>query len=83
MQTMAQHARLSPPPANIEHFTRVSIFTLNLQGTQGLSTQTAPPHNGRIRWAILASASLVMFGNYCAFDKPATLNKPLQDYMAF
>ncbi|GJJ77837.1 hypothetical protein EMPS_10196 [Entomortierella parvispora] len=37
--------------------------------------------SGHIRWAILSAACLVMFGNYYAFDNPASLNKPLQDYM--
>ncbi|KAG0323473.1 hypothetical protein BGZ99_002774 [Dissophora globulifera] len=36
---------------------------------------------GRIRWAILGAACLVMFGNYYAFDNPASLNQPLQEYM--
>ncbi|KFH64337.1 hypothetical protein MVEG_10162 [Podila verticillata NRRL 6337] len=36
---------------------------------------------GHIRWAMLATACFVMFGNYYAFDNPASLNQPLQDYM--
>ncbi|KAJ3106964.1 hypothetical protein HDU97_005245 [Phlyctochytrium planicorne] len=36
---------------------------------------------GNLRWAVLAMACLVMFGNYYAYDLPAALNKPLQDYM--
>ncbi|KAF9437344.1 hypothetical protein BGZ76_001110 [Entomortierella beljakovae] len=40
-----------------------------------------PPASNHIRWAMLASACLVMFGNYYAFDNPAALNQPLQVYM--
>ncbi|KAG0078043.1 hypothetical protein BGZ92_001647, partial [Podila epicladia] len=36
---------------------------------------------GHIRWAMLATACFVMFGNYYAFDNPASLNQPLQEYM--
>ncbi|KAI1317080.1 hypothetical protein EDD11_009063 [Mortierella claussenii] len=45
-------------------------------------THAAPGTDGRrIRWAMLAAACLVMFGNYYAFDNPASLNQPLQEYM--
>lgn len=30
---------------------------------------------------MLATACFVMFGNYYAFDNPASLNQPLQEYM--
>ncbi|KAI9231226.1 MAG: major facilitator superfamily domain-containing protein, partial [Podila humilis] len=48
-----------------------------------------PPHSsspplvrvGRMRWAILASGCLVLFGNYYAYDNPAALNKPLQQHL--
>ncbi|KAI8360280.1 major facilitator superfamily domain-containing protein [Mortierella sp. GBAus27b] len=47
-----------------------------------ISVDTTQPQTGsRVRWAILASACLVMFGNYYAFDNPASLNQPLQEYM--
>ncbi|KAG0327318.1 hypothetical protein BG004_002789, partial [Podila humilis] len=36
---------------------------------------------GRMRWAILASGCFILFGNYYAFDNPAALNQPLQEYM--
>ncbi|KAG0340199.1 hypothetical protein BG000_000451 [Podila horticola] len=36
---------------------------------------------GRIRWAILASGCLVLFGNYYAYDNPAALNQPLQQHL--
>ncbi|KAG0049169.1 hypothetical protein BGZ83_005995 [Gryganskiella cystojenkinii] len=53
--------------------------TLDPQPHVLTSTKTSP--DGRVRWAMLAAACLVMFGNYYAFDNPASLNKPLQDYM--
>ncbi|KAF9581030.1 hypothetical protein BGW38_002102 [Lunasporangiospora selenospora] len=37
--------------------------------------------SGRIRWAMLAATCFVLFGNYYAFDNPASLNQPLQEYM--
>ena len=33
------------------------------------------------RWAILILSGFVLFGNYFAFDLPASLNSPLKDYM--
>ncbi|KAG0281600.1 hypothetical protein BGZ96_001072 [Linnemannia gamsii] len=39
------------------------------------------PQESRIRWAMLGAACLVLFGNYYAFDNPAALNQPLQEYM--
>ncbi|KAF9983024.1 hypothetical protein BGZ75_005522 [Mortierella antarctica] len=47
------------------------------------------PHRSRpvstssshVRWAILATTSTVLLGNYYAFDNPAALNQPLQTYM--
>ncbi|KAG0011022.1 hypothetical protein BGZ81_002434 [Podila clonocystis] len=42
------------------------------------SSSSSPRH---IRWAMLATACFVMFGNYYAFDNPASLNQPLQEYM--
>ncbi|KAI9359596.1 major facilitator superfamily domain-containing protein [Zopfochytrium polystomum] len=35
----------------------------------------------RIRWAVLALACMVMFGNFYAYDLPASLNKPLQSFL--
>ncbi|KAG0098036.1 hypothetical protein BGZ93_001328 [Podila epicladia] len=40
-----------------------------------------PVRVGRIRWAILASGCLVLFGNYYAYDNPAALNQPLQAHL--
>ncbi|KAG0026121.1 hypothetical protein BGZ81_006608 [Podila clonocystis] len=40
-----------------------------------------PARVGRIRWAILASGCLVLFGNYYAYDNPAALNQPLQQHL--
>ncbi|KAJ3110386.1 hypothetical protein HDU96_006652 [Phlyctochytrium bullatum] len=39
------------------------------------------PAIGNLRWAVLAMACLIMFGNYYAYDLPAALNKPLQDFL--
>ncbi|KAF9097669.1 hypothetical protein BGX23_008243 [Mortierella sp. AD031] len=47
-------------------------------------TEASPeprPKESRIRWAILSAACMVLFGNYYAFDNPAALNQPLQEYM--
>ncbi|KAG0371816.1 hypothetical protein BGX24_001123, partial [Mortierella sp. AD032] len=50
--------------------------------TEGSPIQVEPrPNESRIRWAMLAAACLVLFGNYYAFDNPAALNQPLQEYM--
>ncbi|GJJ68892.1 hypothetical protein EMPS_01238 [Entomortierella parvispora] len=89
--------RLSPTPTNVEKLTGASSSTLISEGpdphhsydlseigsSEEVNPSTTPPTtaNRRIRWAILASACFVMFGNYYAFDNPAALNKPLQDYM--
>lgn len=45
------------------------------------SSSLPPIRAGRIRWAILASGCLVLFGNYYAYDNPAALNKPLQQHL--
>jgi len=89
--------RLSPTPTNIEKLAGASACTLinehpdphqsydlreiggREEGNPSMIVPTTT--NRRIRWAILAAACLVMFGNYYAFDNPAALNKPLQDYM--
>ncbi|KAI8622556.1 major facilitator superfamily domain-containing protein [Chytriomyces sp. MP71] len=34
-----------------------------------------------VRWWILALACMLMFGNYYAYDMPAALNKPMQQYL--
>ncbi|KAF9123466.1 hypothetical protein BGW39_008934 [Mortierella sp. 14UC] len=39
------------------------------------------PKESRVRWAMLGAACMVLFGNYYAFDNPAALNQPLQEYM--
>ncbi|KAG0328863.1 hypothetical protein BG000_000291, partial [Podila horticola] len=44
-------------------------------------SSSAPSSPRHIRWAMLATACFVMFGNYYAFDNPASLNQPLQEYM--
>ncbi|KAK3847128.1 MAG: major facilitator superfamily domain-containing protein [Linnemannia gamsii] len=46
------------------------------------STWVPVKTNGSIRWPMLAAACFIMFGNYFAFDNPAVLNKPLQEFMA-
>ncbi|KAJ3305489.1 hypothetical protein HDU76_005004 [Blyttiomyces sp. JEL0837] len=35
----------------------------------------------QVRWTVLLLACMVMFGNYYAYDIPAALNRPLQDYL--
>jgi hypothetical protein len=35
----------------------------------------------RLRWLILFLACMLLFGNYYAFDNPAALNRPLQEYL--
>ncbi|KAG0264164.1 hypothetical protein BG011_007318 [Mortierella polycephala] len=40
-----------------------------------------PQPSDKFRWLMLATGSLIMFGNYYAFDNPASLNQPLQEYM--
>ncbi|KAI7828709.1 major facilitator superfamily domain-containing protein [Gamsiella multidivaricata] len=65
-----------------------STSTLTTEATRDIHysnpIHVVTPHSplgGRVRWAILAAACLVMFGNYYAFDNPASLNQPLQEYM--
>lgn len=48
---------------------------------EGSSSDEPRPKESRIRWAMLGAACLVLFGNYYAFDNPAALNQPLQEYM--
>ncbi|KAF9138841.1 hypothetical protein BGX30_008669 [Mortierella sp. GBA39] len=48
---------------------------------EGFSSDEPRPKESRIRWAMLGAACLVLFGNYYAFDNPAALNQPLQEYM--
>lgn len=50
------------------------------RGTANVATNHTSTE-GRFRWAILIAACLVLFGNYYAFDNPAALNQPLQEYM--
>ncbi|KAF8981116.1 hypothetical protein BGZ46_003246 [Entomortierella lignicola] len=80
----------SPPPtlhSNISFTTHDSSSNLYphdlaIDAARDLHMEDSPPSSGgNIRWAMLAAACLVMFGNYYAFDNPAALNKPLQDYM--
>ncbi|KAG0317010.1 hypothetical protein BGZ97_006033 [Linnemannia gamsii] len=48
----------------------------------GPTTTWVPVKTGEsIRWPILAATCFIMIGNYFAFDNPAVLNKPLQEYM--
>ncbi|KAF9931031.1 hypothetical protein FBU30_010947 [Linnemannia zychae] len=54
---------------------------LNINGGDSPATQEPQSRGSRIRWAILGSACLVLFGNYYAFDNPAALNQPLKEYM--
>ncbi|KAF9348538.1 hypothetical protein BGX26_013052 [Mortierella sp. AD094] len=54
---------------------------MNIQATPTSSGGSSSSGGGNIRWAMLAAACLVMFGNYYAFDNPAALNQPLQEYM--
>ncbi|KAF8941675.1 hypothetical protein BGZ58_000011 [Dissophora ornata] len=66
----------------ITHEATRNILSLNplLIATHS-SSSSGGDGGGRIRWAMLAAACLVMFGNYYAFDNPASLNQPLQEYM--
>ncbi|KAG0006397.1 hypothetical protein BGZ65_008498 [Modicella reniformis] len=62
--------------------TAVMAATSLQESDHGLANDaTSHTSSGRIRWAILASSCLVLFGNYYAFDNPASLNQPLQEYM--
>ncbi|KAH7032246.1 major facilitator superfamily domain-containing protein [Linnemannia elongata] len=86
--------RLSATPTNIEELTQHSSSsseTVNtivkprttkiLKGDHNPSPLVPIKAGGSIRWPILAAACFIMFGNYFAFDNPAVLNKPLQEYM--
>lgn len=86
--------RLSATPTNIEELTQHSSSsseTVNtivkprttkiLKGDHNPSPLAPIKAGGSIRWPILAAACFIMFGNYFAFDNPAVLNKPLQEYM--
>ncbi|KAF9105273.1 hypothetical protein BGX29_000301 [Mortierella sp. GBA35] len=81
--------RLSSTPSNIDELTRQSSSTVSAiakprkgKGDGGGDTSHwVPVKAGSIRWPMLAAACLIMFGNYFAFDNPAVLNKPLQEYM--
>ncbi|KAF9144049.1 hypothetical protein BGX30_014033, partial [Mortierella sp. GBA39] len=53
----------------------------NVRGDHTSSALVPIKAGGSVRWPILATACLIMFGNYFAFDNPAALNKPLQEYM--
>ncbi|KAI9096985.1 major facilitator superfamily domain-containing protein [Phlyctochytrium arcticum] len=46
----------------------------------GLAEEEEPP-NPHLRWAILMLTCTLLFGNYYAYDNPAALNKPLQEYL--
>ncbi|KAJ3018833.1 hypothetical protein HKX48_002591 [Thoreauomyces humboldtii] len=39
------------------------------------------PAASNLRWFVLALTCLLLFGNYYAYDNPAALNKPLQEYL--
>ncbi|CAO3571970.1 unnamed protein product [Mortierella alpina] len=49
--------------------------------THTSSTAAMPLYPPGLRWAILASASFILMGNYYAFDNIAALNRPLQAYL--
>ncbi|KAG0329393.1 hypothetical protein BGZ99_002104 [Dissophora globulifera] len=84
---MDRHAKLSPSPTNIDELicdsspNTTDLEAVRIHDLQTHKSAVERPHGSRIRWAILASACLVMFGNYYAYDNPAALNQPLQDYM--
>ncbi|KAG9068874.1 hypothetical protein KI688_011163 [Linnemannia hyalina] len=87
--------RLSATPTNIEELTQhssspssetVNTIVKPKSGNDVKGDHTSSPlvpikAGGSVRWPILATACLIMFGNYFAFDNPAVLNKPLQEYM--
>ncbi|KAG0288098.1 hypothetical protein BGZ96_008077 [Linnemannia gamsii] len=91
--TSGRGCRPSITPANIEELTQhspASFGTANMiikPGTgkndgSGPTTLWVPVKTGgSIRWPILAAACFILIGNYFAFDNPAVLNKPLQEYM--
>ncbi|KAF9905247.1 hypothetical protein EC991_001899 [Linnemannia zychae] len=54
---------------------------LNLDAEDTSMQEEPRPKESRIRWAMLGAACMVLFGNYYAFDNPAALNQPLQEYM--
>lgn len=85
--------RLSATPTNIEELTQHSPSSL---GTANMIVKPGTDKNdvnkftipwvsvktgGSIRWPILTAACFILIGNYFAFDNPAVLNKPLQEYM--
>ncbi|KAF8943594.1 hypothetical protein BGZ47_005264 [Haplosporangium gracile] len=84
---------LSTTPTNIEELTQhysssskpVTTIVRPRTGNnaKGDPTTSLVPvkTGGSIRWPMLAAACFIMFGNYFAFDNPAVLNKPLQEYM--
>ncbi|KAJ3183989.1 hypothetical protein HDU85_001840 [Gaertneriomyces sp. JEL0708] len=39
------------------------------------------PVTSNVRWAVLFLTCLLLFGNYYAYDNPAALNRPLQEYL--
>ncbi|ORY30523.1 MFS general substrate transporter [Rhizoclosmatium globosum] len=50
-------------------------------GSTSASVGVDQGEDSNVRWFILVLASVVMFGNFYAYDLPAALNKPLQAYL--
>ncbi|KAI8903763.1 major facilitator superfamily domain-containing protein [Gorgonomyces haynaldii] len=46
-----------------------------------VTQKTLEPVDGPIRWVVLFLACLLLFGNYYAYDNPAALNVPLQQFL--
>ena len=55
-----------------------SISYIQIDAKQELKKNAA-----NISWLVLALSCGIMFGNYYAYDNPAALNRPLQDWMGF
>ncbi|KAF9583345.1 hypothetical protein BGW38_009703 [Lunasporangiospora selenospora] len=78
--TMPEHVVAAPPTSSIpthEFTPEIAVETLETEEEE----EEQPTGPTWIRWVILGFACSIVFGNYYAFDNPAALNTPLQEYM--
>ena len=73
----------APVLLNLNHSSKQHTETLQVDrnSLQTLSINSLQRQPLSTRWAILILSGFVLFGNYFAFDLPASLNSPLKDYL--
>lgn len=68
---------------SISTFAPGDYSTYYYNPTAQSNASIAEDGDGGMRWIVLFLSCWIMFGNYYAYDNPAALNRPLQEWMQF